>query len=230
MNKCLCYNCGKILGIEDVTVEHIPAKNLYEGYSEEYKQNRITVPACLECNNFYSKIDQEIRDVLAVINDDINQKTSLTQKGIRSIMRKSNWKDRTFIDEKGNVVAVNFSYQDLKQIHIKNFKGLFLKKYGFPLPNDFKIDIITVGDEDKLQSVEEMSHYLRINKSFECSGHPDVFKFIISDITPDEITNALYESRDFDKLIAIIGLFIYHNSLEVFIMAMKEKYIDKAKS
>ena len=37
MPKQICYNCGIELENKDVTREHIPARNLFEGYDEKYK-------------------------------------------------------------------------------------------------------------------------------------------------------------------------------------------------
>ena len=67
----ICYNCGIELNKENLSVEHVPAKNLYDDLDDTFKINRITVPACKRCNGIYSKIDQEIRDVLAIKNDNI---------------------------------------------------------------------------------------------------------------------------------------------------------------
>ena len=53
-SKERCYNCGKILKPNEITREHIPARNLFEGYDEQYKVQRITVKACRKCNQEYS--------------------------------------------------------------------------------------------------------------------------------------------------------------------------------
>ena len=52
--KIYCYNCFKPIKEGEKTREHIPAKTLFEGYDDKYKVNRITVPACYECNQGYS--------------------------------------------------------------------------------------------------------------------------------------------------------------------------------
>lgn len=182
----ICYNCGTELTADNSTVEHVPAKNLYEGFSDELKRNRITVPACRTCNNLYSKIDQEIRDAIAIKSDNIEERQALIGKGVRSIMRHSNWKDRTHIDISGNVIAVDFSYANLRELHIKNFKALFYRKYGFPVPGDFIIEIIADGDENLIGTAQFLHDYIRQDKEWEISGHPDIFKFILKDITEDE--------------------------------------------
>ena len=62
--KHLCYNCSKELVENEITREHIPARTLFDGYGNEFKTNRITVPACLECNNKYSKCDEVLRNLI----------------------------------------------------------------------------------------------------------------------------------------------------------------------
>ena len=76
----LCYNCGNELNSQNRTREHIPAQNMFVGYPDEYKVNRITVPACYSCNNLYSKVDQEIRDAIGIMNEDNMQQHELTRK------------------------------------------------------------------------------------------------------------------------------------------------------
>jgi len=37
----ICYNCGDEFPEENLTREHIPAQNLFVGYADEYKVNRM---------------------------------------------------------------------------------------------------------------------------------------------------------------------------------------------
>ncbi len=226
----ICYNCGTPLTKENATVEHVPAKTLYNGLEPEFKVNRITVPACFECNQMYSKIDQELRDALAVIsNNDPEEKKELIGKGIRSILRRSNWKDRFHFNNNGNIVAVDFSYDELRKLHIKNFKALFYRKYGFPVPSDFEIQIIADGDENKLQTAQIIYGYLQVGKDYEFSGHPDIFKFILKDMTPDIPVDRVYESGDFEKLVGVAGLLIYHDDMGAIVVAGKKIFIASCK-
>lgn len=228
--KNICYNCGDPIDEDDKTKEHVPAKNLYQGFGEEYKINLITVPACSKCNNIYSKIDQELRDALAVINDDVEAKKELTSKGVRSILRRSNWKDRTHFNHEGKVIAVNFNYEELQQLHIKNFKALFFLKYAFPVPEDFEIAIIADGDTEKIESAGILYNYLFKEKEFKHSGHPEIFKYILKDITlGNNEDEELYESEDFDQLIAIAAILIYHNEICAIVLAGKEEFIESCK-
>jgi hypothetical protein len=225
----ICYDCGKELTKENYTVEHVPAQNLYEGFGDEYKKNRITVPACFDCNQKYSKIDQELRDVLAIKNESTEEKQSLTGKGVRSILRRSNWKDRTHFDNQGRVIAVTFNYDELRMFHIKNFKALFFRKYGFPIPEDFEVGILSEGDEAKKVSAQAIYDYTMINKEFELSGHPDIFKFILKGMAQDKENNNAYESNNFEELSAVTGVLVYHNEITAVIVAGKKDFIASCK-
>jgi hypothetical protein len=225
----ICYNCGKELTEEDHTVEHVPAKNVYDGFDNEFKSNRITVPACFGCNNQFSKIDQEIRDALAVRTEDIEDRRTITEKGVRSIMRRRNWIDRAHFDVNGNVIAVDFSYDDLKQIHIKNFKALFFRKYGIPVPSDWRTEIISLGDENLTQTALVLNQYIRDGKQWEVSGHESVFKFIIKDISEDRTKGIPYESGDLEKMDAVAALMVYHNDIPAIVLAAKPAYVEKCR-
>lgn len=225
----ICYNCSKELTKDNRTVEHVPAKNLYEGFGNEFKKNRITVPSCVECNNLYSKIDQEIRDAIAVTNGDLKQRKELTGKGVRSIFRHSNWKSRTHIDINGNVTAVDFSYADLCKLHIKNFKALFFRKYGCPVPGNFIIEVFADGDEALIASAQVIHNYIRQDKEWEISGYADIFKFILKDMTTDLEQHIIYESNNLDKLQAVAGLLVYHDDIGTIVVAGKKDYIDSCR-
>lgn len=225
----ICYNCGVELNAENYTVEHVPAKNLYDDFDDSFKRNRITVPACRPCNELYSKIDQEIRDILAIKNDNVEEKKELTRKGVKSIMRRSSWKDRVYTDEQGNVTAVEFNYDDLKSLHIKNFKALFFRKYGFCLPDDFVIEIVADGDENMIKSAQILHDYTRTDKEWEVSGHEDVFKFILKDITPNEEKQIFYESGDFEKIIGVAGVLVYHEDVGAVVLAGKKEYVESCR-
>lgn len=220
-----CYNCGVELNKINWTKEHIPAQCLFDGYDESYKLNRITVPGCKMCNDDYAKIDQEIRDVLAVINDDVTQKSVLTKKGIRSILSSNNWKERVFMDECGIPTSFNFSYSNLRQIHIKNFKALFVKKYGVIVPDKYQIEIIADGDENLTTTAEVIYDYLTYDNKWKISGHQDIFKFILKDITIDKDKAVFEESGNLSKAIAVAGLLVYHDDVVAVIVAGDKDFI-----
>ncbi len=224
--KIVCHNCGIELNKENTTKEHIPAQNLFDGLSEDYKKNRVTVPCCNDCNNLFSKIDQEIRDVIGIANDDMTKENVVTQKAVRSIMRKSNWRERSYIDEKGDVHAIDFSYDNLKEIHVKNFKGLFYKKYRIIVPENYRIEIIADGDDEYTRQAQIIHDLLRSeDEPWEVSGHEDVFKYIIRGIANDEINNRVIKTDNLDEANGVAALLVYHDNVGVIIIALKKEYL-----
>lgn len=226
-----CYNCGIELTKENRTKEHIPAQNTFIGYAPEFKLNRITVPACFDCNNEYSKIDMEIRDAIGIMNENDEKQAEMTKKAVEAIMRDKNWPDRLEIID-GKVVSVTFSYDTFKKLHIKNFKGLFYHKYGFPLPDDFKIEIIAEGDfEDvKLNSIAQfLSDYISDGGDFQISGHKDIFQFKLKTLTPMHDGNHINDSPTLDNALGVVGLLVYHNNLKAIIIAAKKDYLETIK-
>ena len=227
MNKAykFCYNCGCELNSTNSTVEHIPAKNLFKGFKKDIRKPLITVPACFNCNQLYSKTDQHIRDMLAVDNEDC-EKLEFTEKGFRSVMKHS--KGRVLVNSVTNDIGVTFSYEELKQLHIKNFKGIFFKEYNFPIPENFDIDIIADDEEQNIAFGKRFYDYLIEDKRWQVSGHEDIFKYIIKDMTLDA-NHHIYESKDFSKLFIILSIQVYHNNLVSLVIACKKDYLDELK-
>lgn len=225
-----CYNCGINLTDENKTREHIPAQNTFVGYSPEYKENRLVVPACHTCNNQYSKIDQEIRDAIGIMNEKNDMQEELTRKSVKSIMRRKNWMDRLHFDN-GKVSAVTFDYNEFKKLHIKNFKGIFYEKFGFPLPNEFEIEIIAEGDEEdqKLMGIaENLYNYVAEGNHWNISGHKDVFQYKIKTLTPDEKGNII-DVDSLDYAIGIVAVLVYHKTISPVIFAAKKEFLEKIK-
>lgn len=225
-----CYNCGIELTTENKTREHIPAKNLFNGYSDEYKLNRIVIPACSACNNQYSQIDQEIRDVIGILNNDNELQKEVTRQAVKSIMRKNNWVDRVGNgSQEMQNISVSFKYSDLKELHLKNFKGVFFHEYNFPLPQNFNLEIIAEGDEEDPRFVEikKMIQDYLLHKEWKVSGHIDVFKYRLA------MLNLKIESENFDfsettnieNCDLIICEVYYHNIINPVIFAAENKYL-----
>ncbi len=171
----ICYNCGAILDNNNWTDEHIPPKNLYDGFDQSFKINRITVPACNTCNHLFSKIDCEIRDALAIKTEELTSRQKLAEKGTRSITRVNNWLERAHFDKDGKVVAIDFKYKAFHDSHKKNFKRLFYNKYGFSIPEEFQIEVIADDDTYKRFFLSQvLAAYLDKYAGFEQSGHPDI--------------------------------------------------------
>lgn len=218
-----CYNCGVELVRGNATVEHIPAQNLYQGFNESFKKNRLTVPCCYTCNNEFSKIDQEIRDIIGIASNEVNL---ITQKAVKSILRRSNWKDRTYFDQYGNVQAVDFSYDDLKKLHIKHFKGIFYDKYKIPLPNYYTIEIIADGDDDLNNHANIFYDLLTSgNEIWQVSGSSHIFKYIHTGVKLDFETDLFQKTDNLVEATFIASILVYHEHLAVVIVAATEEYL-----
>lgn len=226
-----CYNCGTELTEQIKTREHIPAQNIFVGYPPEFKENRLTAPACHDCNNQYSKIDQEIRDAIGIMNEDNDQQEELTRKSVKSIMRRKNWIDRVHISN-GKVEAVTFDYNIFKELHIKNFKGIFYEKYGCPIPDEFEIGLIAEGDEDDenlMGIAKDMYSHVAEGNNWKVSGHEDVFQYKIKSLTPDT-SGKILDSPDLENVLVVAGVMIYHKNLSPVIIAAKKDYLEKIKN
>lgn len=217
-----CYNCGKEIEPEKLTDEHIPARNLYVGFAEEYKKNRITVPACESCNQYFSKIDQEIRDAIAIKSD---SKSEMVSKGFRSILRRLNWKERTEVNVDGKVVSVEFSYNDLRKIHIKNFKGIYFHTYNEVIPDKFVLEIIADGDENLKEGAQFLYDYAMDGKEWMPSGHPDIFRYIIKPIAINGKEQIIVEPQNIEDAIGFVGVLVYHETILAIVVAGEEEYV-----
>lgn len=226
-----CYNCGIELTKANKTREHIPAQNTFVGYSEEYKINRLTVPACFDCNNEYSKIDTEIRDAVGIMNEDDEKQAELSRKAVNSIMKNHDWPER--IEWKnGKVAAVSFSYNTFRELHIKNFKGIFYSKYGIPIPEDYEIQIIAEGDFDdiKLTKIAQfLTDYVYEGGDLKVSGHKDIFEYKLKTLTPMHGGDSINDSPTLDNALGVVGVLVYHKNIKAVIIAAKKDYLESIK-
>tara|TARA_R110002073_G_C9489403_1_gene580700 strand:+ start:4945 stop:5631 length:687 start_codon:yes stop_codon:yes gene_type:complete len=225
-----CYNCGIELTNETNHVEHIPAKNLFKTYPDEYKKNLLTIPACYDCNiGLYSKIDHEIRDAIGVLNEKDDLKNEMTAKAVRSIMRKSNWKERVFSIEDGKSLEVSFSYNDIEKLHIKNFKGLFYAKYGVPISDEYQIRIIAEGDEEN-EKLQRVNNYFREFIDFEMDwsfiGHPEVFQYKVKAMIPGE-NDMFYDGDNLEEAVGFVCTMEYHGALKPLVIAQTTEFINE---
>lgn len=221
-----CYNCRKPLNElpkKERTREHIPAKAFFMGYPEEYKNQRITVPACEKCNGDYSKIDDELRDVIGIINENDSTKIGLTKNAVKKIM--SNRKTRSEkITIEGDSLFISFDANVLDDLHKKNFKGIYTKITNLPLSEKYSIDVYSDGqDEKKLALGYEFLTAIENLGNWNVSGHIDIFKFKLAyyDVENDEL-------KEFDSSIPepifIVAAMEYNNSIMAVVVALnKEK-------
>lgn len=215
-----CYNCGKELKDGEVTREHIPARSLFKGYDSIKKSNRITVPACLECNNKYSLTDEEFRNMIGVISNQEEHKT-ITDYSVRSIIRKDPDFSRLRIDFLNNVVGVEFNEKHIIDFHKKNFKGLFYYQYGSPLPDSYKL-LVDIGKNDINKLASFAIEYLNNNFERKFSGHRDIFSYCIQPFRPgiEKKDKDDLEIEDNEKI--IVGMLVYNKIHGALVYAIRK--------
>jgi hypothetical protein len=220
----LCYDCGLPIKKNELTREHIPAQCFFVGYGEGFKVNRITIPAHKTCNQRYSKIDQELRDAIGVMTNNQTNKRELVSKSLKSLFGKKEGIKRLSFED--GTISMNFNYGILRELHLKNFKGLFFHKYKIPLPERFKIEIITEGDQETF-SIEQASYmYHSINDNFpkwEKSGHSDIFKYKIVVFDQNGICD--FDTNSDEQ--TIFSVMVYNEELICFGFAATELTIKK---
>jgi hypothetical protein len=170
-----CYNCGSLISrkYKTETKEHIPAQNLFEGFNEKYKINRIVVPSCLDCNNGSSIIDEEFRNLIGVASN-YSYLNSISSNAAESMIKNGQF-NRILVDEFGNIKGVRFNKELINKNHIKVFKGLFFHKYKKPISNEYQI----ISTIDPTNDTGKVLNYLESNFKWKFSGHPDVFSYIL---------------------------------------------------
>jgi len=182
MPKQICYNCGVELDEKEMTREHIPAKNLFEGYDGKHKVNRITVSACQTCNGEYSPTDEEFRNMIGIIaKNKANNK--ITDKSVRSILRKDSTIQRLVFDGFGKVSGVSFNEIPIENYHKKNFKGLFYFQYGKILTDDYEL-FVNINENDWSETTLGILSYLKQLFLIKYSGHPDIMEYVIQPFRP----------------------------------------------
>jgi hypothetical protein len=121
---------------------------------------------------------------------------------------------------------MDFNYGILRELHIKNFKGLFYNKYNIPFPEKFKIEIITEGDQETFP-VEQVSQlYHAINDNFpnwEKSGHSDIFKYKI--VVFDQNGFCEFDKNSTEQ--TIFSVMVYNEEIICFGFAATELTIKK---
>jgi hypothetical protein len=192
-----CYNCGTALTGQTNHREHIPAKNLFDGFPDSHKQNRVVVSACYTCNQFFSPIDEEFRNLIGIVTRNPNA-IKLTEKTTRSMSRLQSKIARVIYSVSNRMpFAVQFNMNDIAKYHLKNFKGLFYHKYGRRISEDQYRIMAHFDKTFESERSQRLINYLTQNFNFQCSGHEDVFRYILQpfrqghqgngeDITPIE--------------------------------------------
>ncbi|MBK7432895.1 MAG: hypothetical protein IPI66_02680 [Chitinophagaceae bacterium] len=207
----ICYNCGVTLTDESKTSEHIPAKNLYAGQPNEYKQNLLTVPACFECNNKFSTIDSEIRDMIGISNESLIENQIISEKTVRGLFKQKAF-NRLNFDQHGQVESVTFKLKNALDIHTKNFKGIFFNEHGELVPDDYSIHVVADGCENNQMTLGFIFHDLlqQTNPNWKYSGHPSIFKYLISGFSFDE-NNIIFKDEKNKRPVVFAALLVYYD-------------------
>lgn len=178
-----CYNCGNPLTEKQNHREHIPPRNLYDGFPNSYKETRIVIPACYTCNQSFSYADEEFRNLIGIINKQ-PQAIKLVEKTNRSFMRLDAKLARIIYSVTNKMpYAVQFDTRVIEKFHIKNFKGLYYFNYGHPLPQNFKV-LAHFDKTFQTEKSQKLINYLTVNFSWKVSGHENVFRYILQPFRP----------------------------------------------
>lgn len=220
-----CYNCGMVLSDAERTTEHIPAKTLFDGYDNSYKANRITVPACFKCNNHYSLVDEEFRNMIGTIAKR-NDNDVIIKKAVKTVLRKDALRNRLCLDMNGIVLGVGFTLSLIEDFHKKNFKGLFFHQYGFPLPDEYDL-VVNIDENDFNQFTLGVLGYLKEFFEWKCSGHVDIFSYCMQPFRRNitKIVKNDLELNEHEKI--IVGAMIYNKEHAALVYAVRKDYIQE---
>jgi len=201
------------------TTEHIPQKCLYDGYGDDYKLNRLTVVSCLECNQIYSGVENDLRDYIGIINDNNKKQQELTKKGAESIDGEKNGENRIVKDEQGNVRGVIFDYNRIDKNHIKNFKGVYNKKFKSIVPKHYDIKVVYLPSDEEV--VNLALKFLEENSTWEISGHDDIFRYKV--VRYKSRGSTMVVSSTLRESLGAFALLEYHKSIQVLIIGRRKK-------
>ncbi len=204
-----CYNCGKPISKKDGTEtrEHIPAQNLFAGYSDEFKMNRIVVPACKVCNGGSSTVDEEFRNMIGIISNYGEQQT-ISANAAKSIITHKKQFYRIRLDSAGSVKSVEFNKKLLLDNHIKVFRGLFYHQYKRPVPSEYKVG----ASFDPTEFSGSCIRYLEENFKWKYSGHADVFDYILQPFRENLVNPDKNDIVPVEKEPFYFGLLRYNKS------------------
>jgi hypothetical protein len=213
----LCYDCGKPIDPKDEDKEHIPQKCLLDDVPTDQRGSFITIPAHKTCNNKYSKIDNALRDIIGLSSD---EESKTTDKSIRSLLRQSDEKIFSKVSFEKKEAYINFNIEDVRNSHIKNFKGIFYREYGQPLPDDFDVNVLTDFNnfEDIQNGIKLTQRFLEMpNVRESISGSAEVFKARTIALSPQGNPIEIFN----EGILLVISELIYHNKMSALVIARK---------
>jgi len=222
-----CYNCGNTFEKKETTKEHIPSRNLFDGYDDSFKVNRITVTACFDCNNQYSPTDEEFRNMIGIIAKN-KENNEIKNKTIRSLKRKNPKSQLLDFDSLRELSGITFNGIPIENFHKKIFKGLFFHQYGKAITDDYEL-FVNIDQSDWSPATMGFLGYLKELFDFKKSGHFDILKYSLQpfrlgvikidkkDLTVQNEENIFICYMDFNK---------EHGSL---VIAVRKKYLENLK-
>ncbi len=205
------------------TDDHIPQQCLYEGYNVEFKLNRKKVLSCYKCNQKFSEIENDLRDFIGILNiDNINQE-ELTISGVKSILSHRNASERLCYNKNGEVIGVDFSFDNFDLNHLKNFKGIYNIEFKNIIPKEYKIKFI--NDPYSQKKFTPILTFLENNDDWKVSGHEDIFRYKI--IPFKNINGEISKTNKLSDSIGVFSLLHYHKSLLILVIGTKKDKIIK---
>ncbi len=208
------------------TRDHVPQQCLFEGYSDNLKKNRFVVPCCHKCNLEFSKNEQELRNLIGIANENDEMQDAITQSAVKSILSKKDYEKELFIDIHGNVKGVEFDLDKLSPNHIKNFKGVYYKKYEKVFPKGFDVHVVDMKLSSNFE--ERALDFLNRNSEWQYSGHKDIFKYRI-ELGKIGSDSTLVKTNDIKQAIIVLCHLCYHKRFDILVIANKKQlgYIKK---
>jgi hypothetical protein len=163
------------------------------------------------------------------MNNDNKSQKQLTEKAVRSILRRHDGMERLEFSNSGNVLGVSFDYWKLVELHKKHFKALFYERYGESLDETkFRIQVICEGDEDDPKAMSvfgNMYQYLIADGNWSVSGHEDIFQYRIRSIA-DDGQRHMVDTLDLNHAIGVAAVMVYHKNLCAVVIAMRIDYMN----
>jgi hypothetical protein len=222
-----CYNCGiELVKGKNQTKEHVPPQNLFAGFDDKDKKNRITVPACFDCNNKYSECDEEFRNLVGAITQQEENSgiTSKTARGLSQNFKKVKGKIKLISPGK---MTLEVDRDKIIEFHKKNFKALYYKQFGHTLPDDYEI-MVNINEDDSSQNTEQIITFLDSNFNWKVSGSERILKYIIQPLRPDWNNTDKTIDLKLAKDEPMIGaLMVYNQTHAALVVAAKKNHLKK---
>jgi len=212
-----CYNCANYFELEDITKDHIPPECFSKVYPEEFKKDRLKVACCLKCNREYSKIDSELRDMIAFLKDGKDNEEFL-KKAAESIVRHKQHGIDYEINE--DETKINFKYDNLEKLFLKCYKGVFYHINGHAVDDKYvskvypKLLIEKPSDENNYfeKKHKELDKYI-------LSGSKEIFKASLLSTNIIDNKKTIF-NNDFSKPFGISCYMVFHGIIDCMVVGV----------